>query len=42
MLVLAGIYMYVTTKQFTEPALVITMGVGLIAAKDANKTGLPK
>lgn len=41
-LIIAGVYMYITTKQFTEPALCITMGLGLWAAKDANKSGLPQ
>lgn len=38
-LIVVGIYIYITTKDFTQPALCITMGTGLFFAKDNNVTG---
>jgi len=32
-----GIYEFITTKQWQQPALCIATGIGLICAKDSNK-----
>jgi hypothetical protein len=34
-----GVYVFITTKDFTQPAICVTMGTGLFFAKDSNVTG---
>lgn len=41
-LIIAGIYIFITTKEWKESGLAITAGIGLLMAKDADKTGLPE
>lgn len=40
-LIATGIYMFITTKSYVEAGACIAAGIGLMRAKDANKTGLP-
>jgi len=35
----AGVYVFVTTKDFTQTGIAITTGIALMAAKDGNVTG---
>lgn len=34
-----GVYLFIVTKDFTQPAICITMGTGFFFAKDNNVTG---
>ena len=36
-LIVAGIYVFLNTKDFTQPLICLTMGTGFFFAKDNNK-----
>ena len=36
----AGVYMYITTKDWTQPAMCIAAGTGFLLSKDYDKTGV--
>jgi hypothetical protein len=39
-LIAVGIYMFITTKDWTQPALCIATGTGFLFSKDFDKTGV--
>jgi len=38
-IIIAGIYVFVTTKDWTQAGIAVTAGIGLLLAKDNNVTG---
>ena len=42
LLLSAGIYIFITTKDWTQAGLAVTAGIGLILAKDKNVSGSSK
>jgi len=41
LLIGVGIFMYISTKEAINSLAFVMAGIGLIAAKDSDKTGLP-
>ncbi len=38
-LILAGVYVFLSTKDYTQAGLAVAAGIGLLNAKDNNVTG---
>ena len=38
-IIIAGIYVFVTTKDWTQSGIAVGVGIGLLFAKDNNVTG---
>jgi len=38
-IIIAGIYVFITTKDWTQSGIAVGVGIGLLMAKDNNVTG---
>ena len=38
-IILAGVYVFISTKDYTQAGIAIAAGIGLLNAKDNNVTG---